>query len=704
MAPGIHRRKQPDREGILAMTPAPSQSVPPVLWSPRSPDTTPMSLYRQHVNKKFGKSLRTTHDLQRWSVTSPHDFWIDLYTYLGLQPPLPSNTTQAYDDRIPMSDIPPFFPSQLMNYTENAIFANRDPDAIALIGVKEGEDVYAGSTDVLTWGQCRGKVREVISALKRSGIKKGDRVGALVAASNWAIILFHAAAAIGAIFTSISPELGLEGCVSRLQQVTPSILFVDSHSIYKGKAVSTSAKLSQIAEQLQPTPEIFVIPTTKERVSGGFPDVDAFLSRSKMSDKLTFTRVPWSHPLLICYSSGTTGTPKCIVHSHSLILQLRKISTLHNGLTSKDVIMQYSSTSWVVFYVMCGHFSVGSTVIAYNGSPLYPDAKQLLRICEKYKVSFLGASPRLLLEMEMAGVNVKDEFDLSALRTVYTTGATLGASQYRWFYGEKGFPKEVQICNTAGGTDTATSLIALDQAGVVREGEMQVYGLGMDVDILDDVSGESIAESGKPGEMVLRQPFPSMPAFFWGDEGNKKYNESYFERFEKGSKGYGVWAQHDWLSRNSETGGLVMHGRSDGVLNPSGIRFGSGEIYSIVEAVPFTESISNTLCVGRRRLKDTDEAVFLFVVMKQGHRLTPELRQSVKGAIRQSLSARHVPRFVIEVPEIPVTINGKKVEIAVKQVISGKDVTPSATVLNPQSLELFKKFREMESEPKESKL
>jgi acetoacetyl-CoA synthetase len=401
---------------------------------------------------------------------------------------------------------------------------------------------------------------------------------------------------------------------------------------------------------------------------------------------------------MICYSSGTTGAPKCIVHQHGLILQVKKISMLHDSLTPSDVVMQYSSTSWVVFYVMCGHFSVGAALVVYNGSPLYPDAKQLLRICERYKVTFLGVNPRLLLEMEMAKVVPKEEFDLSALKIVYTTGATLGLEQYRWFY--RSFPREVQICNTAGGTDAATSLIALDPTGVVYEGEMQVLGLGMDVDVADPVTGESIAHTGEAGEMVIRKPFPSMPCFFWGDTDGKIYRSAYFERFDN----VDMWAQHDWMSVNPKTGGYMLHGRSDGVLNPSGIRFGSGEVYGIVEAVPFMDDISNTLCVGRRRKQDSDEQVFLFVVMKPGKSLTPELRQKIKTAVKDELSARHVPRFVLAVPEIPVTINGKKVEIAVKQVISGKDVTPSAMVQNPESVAHFKRFRGMESEPKDTKI
>ncbi|KAJ5408403.1 acetoacetate-CoA ligase [Penicillium cosmopolitanum] len=371
--------------------------------------------------------------------------------------------------------------------------------------------------------------------------------------------------------------------------------------------------------------------------------------------------------------------------------------------------MQYTSTSWVAFYGMCGHLTAGSTLVVYNGSPLFPDATQMLRICDRFKLTFMGVSPRLLLEIEASGAVPKHDFDLSNLKTVHTTGAPLSHEQYRWFY--RAFPPDVQICNIAGGTETGTHVIAMDPSGPLHAGEMQVLGLGTDVDIVDPETGHSIADTGEAGEMIMKKPFPSMPCFFWGDAGGRLYKAAYFERFSN----IDVWAQHDWLRRNPTTGGYVMHGRSDAVLSkskfhrlseghglividPSGIRFGSGEIYAIVEAPPFTDYFSNCLCVGRRRPNDTDEQVFLFLLMKPGCFLTQTFRDEIKTAIRNGLSPRHVPKFVMSVSDIPMTINGKRVEIAVKQIIGGKDVKVSATVQNPEALEGFKRFRAIESE------
>jgi acetoacetyl-CoA synthetase len=520
-----------------------------------------MDEYRHHVNEKFGKNMQDTKALHQWSIEEPHDFWIDIYSYLDLTPPLPSTTKIAYDESLPLSSIPEFFAGHEINYAENAIFSNPNPDALALIGIREGQNIYGSEAHLVTWRDFRERVRKTASALKNSGIKRGDRVAAIVATSPWAVVLFHAAASMGAIFTSISPELGAEGCITRLKQITPSILFFDSHSIYRGKAVSTVPKIHRVAAQLQPQLQLYVVPITLGCEEKRFASLNSFFERSSTSDELTFERVPFNYPLMICYSSGTTGAPKCIVHQHGIVLQSKKISVLHNCLTLNDTVMQYTSTSWVAFYGMCGHLTAGSTLVVYNGSPLFPDATQMLRICDRFKLTFMGVSPRLLLEIEASGAVPKRDFDISKLKTVHTTGAPLSHEQYRWFY--RAFPPDVQICNIAGGTETGTHVIAMDPSGPLHAGEMQVLGLGTDVDIVDPETGQSIADTGEAGEMIMRKPFPSMPCFFWGDKSGRLYKAAYFERFPN----IDVWAQHDWLRRNPRTGGYVMHGRSDAVLS-----------------------------------------------------------------------------------------------------------------------------------------
>lgn len=479
--------------------------------------------------------------------------------------------------------------------------------------------------------------------------------------------------------------------------MTPAILFADGDISYKGRRTSLLSKINDIVKQLPNSPEVIVIPIAKPVT--GYTTVEKFLDRQSFFDKLQFTRVNFMDPLLICYSSGTTGAPKCIIHHHGIILQRLKDSLIHHSLRPGDVVNQFTSTTWVVFYVMNGHLAAGATCILYDGSPMYPDMRLMPRILERHKVAIWGTSPRYLLELANAGVIPNKEFNLSNLRQICTTGAPLTADQYRYVYSS--FPKTVLLANAAGGTETCTSVINIDPDGPLYGGEMQLLGLGMDVDVLDPDTGSSILNSGADGEMVIRAPFPSMPPRFWGDDKNSIYKKAFFERWDSG-EGQNVWAVGDWLAYRPKTKGWVMSGRSDGTLNPSGIRFGSGEIYAITEAHPFTTDygVDQTLCVGRRRPSDKDENVFLFVKMAPGKHLTDDLKEKFRKVIGQGLSMRHIPKFIEEVKDIPVTVNGKKVEIAVKGVISGKIVKVSSTVANPKALEEYARFVDLEATPK----
>ncbi|KFX99476.1 hypothetical protein V490_01779 [Pseudogymnoascus sp. VKM F-3557] len=673
----------------VALSP-PASATPVPVWRPRQqPSKIPINKYRAHINNKFNTQLRDSHELQKWTVSQPHDFWIDLWSYVGLVPDLSPETSRAYDPEIPMTDVPPFFENARINYAENVLTQpDVEPESIALIGIREGGSLHG---EKWSWATLRENVRKVRSSLIRSGIKEGDRVAALISTSSWSVVIFLASASIGAIFTSIAPDLGDEGCISRLRQVTPSILFADSHVTYKGKQKSNSAKISNIVGKLAIKTEVVLIPTAKVEQTN-FSTLSEFLSRSAASDKLQFARVSFSAPLYILYSSGTSGPPKCLVHQHGVILQHKKIAKLHNSLKPGEVVFQYSSTSWVLWNIMVGHLSAGTTLILYDGSPTWPNPQAMLKIVEQHKVSYWGASPKYLQALESTRCIPKEEYDLSSLRMVQSGGAHLAAEQYHWFY--RAFPKDIHLTSVTGGTDIVTSWICTDPAGPLYAGEIQLIALGLDIDIADSVTGDSIKNTGESGEMICRQPFPSMPVFMWGDKGNVKYKEAYFDRFD-----FPCWTQHDWASFNPLTGGATVHGRSDGVLNPQGIRFGSSEIYSITEAPPFIYTIAATLCIGRRRKgRDSDESVFLFVVMRPGEKLTDKLLGQLKTSIRTSLSARHVPRYIIQVDDIPMTMNGKKIETLVKQIICTGEMPKqvSSTVANPNCLEKFIKFYSVE--------
>lgn len=370
-----------------------------------------------------------------------------------------------------------------MNYAEN-VLSNRDPNAVALIGLREGESLDG---EVWTWAKLTEHVRKTTSALLRSGIKQGDRIAAFMSNSPWTIAIFLAVASIGGVFTSISPEMGAEGVVSRLDQIAPGVLFVDSHQTYKGKRRPMREKIDEILGRLGRKPKVVIVTLVDEKFP--FSTLDEFLQKSSPEDCLGYLRVPFSEPLVILYSSGTTGTPKCLVHQHGVILNLKKISKLHNSLTSNDVVFQYSSTSWVMWNIMNGHLACGVTLICYDGSPLYPDASMKLRIAERHKATWLGTSPRYLLELEMSGIKTS-QFDLGSLRVVTTTGSTLTPDQFRWFY--RAFPKRIHLSSVAGGTEICTSWLASDPAGPVYVGEMQIPALGHDIDAVDPDTGDSV--------------------------------------------------------------------------------------------------------------------------------------------------------------------------------------------------------------------
>ncbi|KAH8721727.1 acetoacetyl-synthase [Ilyonectria robusta] len=667
---------------------------PRLLWKPLSSSGMNLKRLIQTVNKKHGLSINDYKSLWEWSTSSATAplFWMDLFDFLDIkshgQPTCAFKTTGP--PPVPMYPPPSFFPGVRMNFTEN-ILAHHQPDDVVLHVVPEGGET---SRDV-TWRELHIEVSRLASAMVASGVKTGDRVAAVISNCQEAITCCLAALSLGAIWSSSSPDMGVEGVLSRLNQIRPKLVFCESEVVYNGKRRNLLPRHCAWAEVLNENTnlgQVIVIPRQDRLPSALGPKMiswDQFLSRDT-GRTLGFAQLPFNHPAFIVYSSGTSGLPKCIVHSAGgLYMQVRKDSFLGYDVHPGDSILQYTTTGWVMWAMVLVSLSFGGRVVVYDGSPMFPDNLVLPRIVERLRVNVFGTSAKFLSLLMASGTKPKDQVDLSSLRTVTSTGSTLTAQVASWFYDE-GFLPDIHLVSTCGGTDLACSLISGAAIMPLYAGEIQVQSLGMAVDLfeVDNEAGESIMNTGIAGELVCKQPFPSQPVGFWGDEVGEKYKNSYFSLY-----GDSIWNQGDFVSRNPITGGYVTHGRSDGVLNPAGVRFGSAEIYNVVEQ---DTQIGDSVCVGQRRLSDADESVVLFLKMAPGYKYNHAVVRRVREAIRSSLSPRHEPRFVFEVPDIPYTNNGKKIEILIKKIISGKMEKASPTVANPECLEFYKQFVNIE--------
>ncbi|OAL22384.1 acetoacetate-CoA ligase [Fonsecaea nubica] len=657
--------------------------APRKLWQHADPSQTNMDIFRRRVNASRGLNLRNFADLHAWSTdprTAP-DFWVELFQYEQIKPGIVP--TKAME-RINLAMYPPpeFFPHVRMNFTEHLLDIET-LNEVALYAVSEACEVIRP----VTKPELREMVKAMASAMAQAGVTVGDRVAAVISNCLEAIVACLAVLSLGAVWSTSSPDMGVEGIMQRLNQIEPKVVIFESSVQYNGKRRPLVQKCDECLARLRKTRnfELGVVivreipyPTKgKTNVVSWSEFVNGAPDR-----ELTFAQLPFRQPGFIVYSSGTASLT---FRTWAMLLQIKKDYMLHLDVRPGDTIYQYTTTGWIMWaMVLCG-LSYGGSVVLYDGSPLYPDPLITLRMVEKLKISLFGTSSRFLTDLHDKHLNPRESIDLSSLRTVSSTGSVLPAKVCEWFY-DAGFPGKIHLVSGSGGTDMACSLVLGDPTSPLFSGEIQVPALGMAVDILDSTKDYpvSIKNTGEPGELVCTQPFPSQPVLFWGEKGMEKYRSAYFDRF-----GDNVWTQGDFVSSSPVTGGFTMLGRSDGVLNPSGVRFGSAEIYNVVSQFPEFE---DTLCVGQRRPQDSDERVILFIKMKDDRPLPKSTVAAVRSAIATALSPRHVPSFVFQTPEIPYTINGKKIELAVKQIVSGQNVTPSGAVENPGSLVFYEKF------------
>ncbi|EFY92366.1 acetoacetyl-CoA synthase [Metarhizium acridum CQMa 102] len=646
-----------------------SRNASDELWRHDAPGHTPMWQFIQQVNKKHALSIDGYPGLYQWSVDNVSAFWEEVWDFVGIVASIKAD--KALPENAPMYPRPDFFASARLNFAENLLFCPTspiDPDSVAVITATE----LPGDIKPTTWRQLRESVRQCSNALRGAGLKSGDVVAGYVSNHVEAVVAMLAAASIGAIWTGISPDNGVSAVLDRLAQIRPKVLFADNGTVYNGKEWPSTSKTSEIAAALKGVGLDLVVVIDNISAHLGIEhvqsqgvkalDYKSFL-RDAPADPIKFEQLPPSHPLYVLYSSGTTGLPKAIVHTAlGTLLQHKKEHMLHCSMTAASRMLYYTTTSWMMWHWSVGALAVGTTLVLYSGSPFRPSSHMSLpNLLSQLRVTHFGTSAAYLTALEANNVRPVEDtsLDLSCLEAIYSTASPLPPSTFRFVY--EAFPKTVNLASITGGTDIISLFGAPCPLLPVRVGQIQCAGLGMDIRVVDSISGEDMPP-GEQGDLVCVKPFPCQPLTFFGANGQTKYKSAYFERFENvcGVKGP-VWHHGDFVKiPDPATGSLVMLGRSDGVLKPAGVRFGSAEIYNILTRF-FAAHVEDAVCVGRRRETDRDETVCLFVVMVPGKAFSEDLKTQIMAKIRSELSPRHVPAVVEECGAgIPKTGNGKK--------------------------------------------
>ncbi|KAH7159404.1 acetoacetate-CoA ligase [Dactylonectria estremocensis] len=688
------------------------QIMPRKLWEPSNPKATQMYSFMQTINKNQDIQLESFQDLYQYSTKNRIAFYAQLFHWANIiYTGFPSSVV---DESAEIDSVPRWFPGVSLNWAENILYSRNASDPTSYQGVVGKEDdkisfteIREGNTDVrhFSWATLRKDVARLAAALSARGVRQGDRVVVVGSNSIHTLLVFLATTWLGAIFVSASTDMGVDGILQRSVQIDPKLIFFDNVTVYNGKTIDLTAKMGRVMEGMKSCKNLSGLivmqrvekPAHLSAISGA-ETLSTLLSLAPPNARPPFVRVPFHSPLLICYSSGTTGTPKPIVHSvGGVLLNLIKEGRLHDCVSADSTIFQYTTTGWIMYVLQIANMLLGARIVAYDGSPFMPDKTTIVEILGQQHVTVFGTSPRWMQEMAKSGIRPRDTADLSALRTITSTGMVLSDQLFEWVY-DFGFPSSIHLINKSGGTDIAGCFGTGNPLSPVYVGGTQGPSLGVPISIYDS-AGEDVGTPvplGTAGELVATAAFPNMPCFFWGDSPSlapavpgSRYHSSYFARFKH------TWTHGDLCMTHPQTLNIHFMGRADGVLNPSGVRFGSSEIYSVIDAT-FSEEVDDSLCVAQRRPNDTDEAVILFLVMRDGCRLTRRLISEIKAAIGRVLSKRHVPKYIFEAPEIPMTATHKKVELPVKQIISGFKIKASKALANPSSLDYFYQFVEVE--------
>ena len=647
------------------------------LWKPSAAkiEESNMKAFIRFVQETLHPpGLADFQSLYRWSVEQPEQFWESVWRFCDVKASRHFGSVVTDFDQMPGAR---WFPDSRLNFAENLLRHRDDREALVFWNEK-------GRQSSLTYAELYDQVARVAASLRAMGLSSNDRVAAFMPNMPETVVAMLAATSLGALWSSCSPDFGLDGALARFGQIQPKILFTADGYLYNGKTFDSLERVSQIAKKTPSLERVVVIPYTRPKPElNGIPGAVRYedLLAGTPPGEIDYQQLPFDHPVYILYSSGTTGPPKCIVHSAggTLIQHLKEL-TLHTDLKHEDRILYYTTCGWMMWNWLVSSLAVGATVVLYDGSPFHPEARMLFDLAEQEKLTVLGVSARYIAAVERAGLEPAKTHDLSQLRTILSTGSPLSGRGFDYVYQK--VKKDVCLSSISGGTDIISGFAVGNPIGPVFRGEIQTRALGMTVEVFDD-QGRSVR--GEKGELVCTASFPSMPVGFWNDPDGRRYRAAYFERFP------GVWHHGDYCEI-TENDGVVIWGRSDAVLNPGGVRIGTAEIYRPLEALPeILEAVA--VCQDWKG----DVRLILFVILDSGVELDVDLTHRIKRAIRESASPRHVPAKILAASDIPRTLNGKVAELAVRNVIRNEPVMNREALANPEALQLFEDLPELQS-------
>ncbi len=638
---------------------------PQLLWqpSPQRVEQSQMHSFMQQMSKKYSFDANWP-SLHAWSVNHQDQFWQEMLEFAEIIPDESAPYTCTGDGML----MAQWFPGMTFNFAEHLLRFNDDRMALAC----ENE---RGKSRSLTYRQLRDQVARCAAGLRAVGVQQGDRVAGYLPNIAEAVVAMLACASFGAVWSSCSPDFGINGVFDRFGQIEPKVLIAADGYTYNEKKIDCLARIEAIVKRIPSIKQVVVVPFVEDE-----PDLRTLDKTTSWPDfiskeaELNFESLPFDHPLYIMYSSGTTGVPKCIIHgAGGTLLQHMKELMLHCDLRREDTIFYFTTCGWMMWNWLVSSLGVGATVVLYEGSPAHPTVDRLWQMADNLGITIFGTSPKFLAASEKAGLRPGTQHNLSKLRAMLSTGSPLTIENFQWVYAN--VKEDLQLSSICGGTDIISCFMLGNPLLPVYAGEIQSVGLGMDVQAFD-ADGASVID--QKGELVCCSPFPSQPTGFWNDRNGSKYSSAYFERFPN------VWTHGDFVEITSR-GGVIVYGRSDATLNPGGVRIGTAEIYRLVESL---DVVVDSVVIGKRTA-DADVEVCLFVVLRDGQSLDDELIQTIKRLIAEGATKRHVPRHIKQISAVPYTISGKKVELAVSNMVHGEPVLNRDALANPESLDQY---------------